>query len=443
MLDRDKVINWWTGRISDPELAEWTGMAPRAVAIVLNLPHMRAGVSGGGRGSRHTRRVDPKTRNAVAIVHALSEAGLTLELATNIIGATPVIAGTPTEVVDYRAPLAGVRSMMMVDPKGNWLPTDIVPWHVWERFVFPCYSIDNPKPRHGDILEVPFDQFTPNETGVMFVDRSGSDLPNLEIKSLTEAPVYSGEIDPLGLYTYENYQAETLPRFDEHILIVNGRWVFIKSPDPSPMHAMQNFMAGEFNKGKSIEYDFDPVSVIEPDKKTVRVIGWGRDEEEQERARYHLNNFDSLLDVNITLAVRKMKRRAYGLPVGKPSSPLPWMERVKIAQRYPAPQPVVIDVAAEVRRIEEEDFFRKWSTDDDGNRVLVGLSKAETDEYQALEARSWESHRDNSFPWSSVAEMNREKSRSVALWRKHEAARLTRVAQEADERMKKMIGEGE
>lgn len=340
MLDRDKVIDWWTGRISDPDLAEWTGMAPRAVAIVLNLPHMRAGVCGGGRGSRHTRRVDPKTRNAVAIVHALSEAGLTLELATNVIGATSVIASMPTEVVDWRAPLAGIRSMMMVDPKGNWLPTDMVPWHVWERFVFPCYSIDKPKPSPGDILEVPFEQFTPNENGVMFVDRSGSGLPNLEIKSLTDKPVYSGEIDPLRLYTFENYQAETLPRFDDHILIVNGRWVFIKSPDPSPIHAMQNFTPGDFNKGKPIEYNFDPVSVIEADKKTVRVIGWGRDEEEQERARYHLKNFDSLLDVNITLAVRKMKRRAYGLPVGKPLSPTPWAERVKIAQRYTPPNRV-------------------------------------------------------------------------------------------------------
>lgn len=431
MLDRDKVINWWTGRISDPELAEWTGMAPRAVAIVLNLPHMRAGVTGGGRGSRHTRRVDPKTRNAVAIVHALSEAGLTLELATNIIGATPVIASTPTEVVDWRAPLAGIRSLMMVDPKGNWLPTDMVPWHVWERFVFPCYSADKANPGPGDILEVPFEQFTPNENGVMFVDRSAHGLPNLELKSLTDAPVYSGEIDPLGLYVYENYQAEALPRFDDHILIVNGRWVFIKSPEPSPMEAMQQFMAGTFKKGSEIEYDFDPVSVIEPDKKTVRVIGWGRDEEEQERARYHLKNFDSLLDVNITLAVRKMKRRAYGLPVGKPSSPIPWAERVKIAQRYPAPQPVVIDVAAEVRKIEEEDFFRAWTTDADGNRIRVGLTKEENDEFEAIDKRNWESRLDdNAFPWSSVEEMHREKDRWLELHDKHEIARLRRLGEE-------------
>lgn len=343
MLDRDKVINWWTGRISDPELAEWTGMAPRAVSIVLNLPHMRAGVMGGGRGSRHVRRVSSKTRNAVAIVHALNDAGLALELATNIIAATPVIASTPTEVVDWSEVFAGIRSMMMVDPKGGWLPTDTVPSHVWERFVFPCYNADKPNPGPGNIVEVPFGHFTPDESGVMFVDRSAHGLSALRLKSLTEAPVYSGEIDPLGLYLYENYRPEALPRFDDHILIVNGRWIFIKSPVPSPMEAMQNFMSGQFDGETPIEYDLDPVSIIETDKKTVRVIGWGRDEEEQERARYFLENFDSLLDVNITLAVRKMKRRAYALPVGEPTSPIPWSERVKIAQRYPAPAPIVVD----------------------------------------------------------------------------------------------------
>lgn len=431
MLDRDKVVNWWTGRISDADLAEWTGMAPRAVAIVLNLPHMRAGVFGGGRGSRHTRRVDPKTRNAVAIVHALSEAGLTLELATNIIGATPIIASMPTEVVDWRAPLAGIRSMMMVDPKGNWLPTDIVPWHVWERFVFPCYSVDDPSPGPGDILEVPFEQFTPNEHGIMFVDRSAHGRSNLNLKALTECPVYSGEIDPAGLYLYENYRAEALPRFDDHLLIVNGRWVFTKSPDPSALAAMRQFMSGVFGKDKLIGHRFNPVSVIEADKKTVRVIGWGRDDEEQERARYHLKNFDSVLDVNITLAVRKMKRRAYGLPVSKPLSPLSWDERVKIAQRYTPPKPLLIDVPAELRKIEEEDFVRAWTTDAGGNRVRVGLSKKENDEFEALDKRQREHDASpNAFPWNSVDEMDRENDRWLELHDKHEMARLARIANE-------------
>lgn len=349
MLERDKVLNWWTGRLSDAELAEFTGMAHRAVTLVLNLPAMRAGVTGGGRGSRHTRRVSKKTRNAIAIVHAMSEAGIPFELATNILGETPIIASMPTKVVDYEDLFEAVCSLRAVDPSGNWMPNDIVPRRLWDGFVFPCCSADNPNPGPGDIFRMPCEDFTPNENGVMFLDRSAIGLPNVQLRRLTEGPVYSGEIDPLGLYLYENYQAETLPRYDDHILIVNGRWVFTKSPDPSPIEAMRQFLAEPSKKRPEVEYDLHPVSVIDSKRKTVRVIGWGHDPEEQERARYHLDNFDSLLDVNITLAVRKMKRRAYGLPISKPSSPIPWAERLKLAQRYSAPGTSSIDQAARAR----------------------------------------------------------------------------------------------
>lgn len=106
-------------------------------------------------------------------------------------------------------------------------------------------------------------------------------------------------------------------------------------------------------------------------------------------------------------------------------------ERVKIAQRYPAPQPVVIDVAAEVRKIEEEDFFRAWTTDADGNRIRVGLTKEENDEFEAIDKRNWESRLDdNAFPWSSVEEMHREKDRWLELHDKHEIARLRRLGEE-------------
>lgn len=432
MHDRDKVINWWVGRMSDQDLAEWTGMAPRAVGIVLNLPHMRAGISGGGRGSKNTRRIEAKTRNAVAIIHAMSEAGMTFELATNIIAATPVLASMPTQVIDWHPILSGIAPLMVADPAGSWLPTDKVPENIWGRFVYPCYSVDNPQPTAGDILEVPYGDFAPNtDRGTMLVDRSAFGMPNLELKPLTDKPVYAGEIDPLGLYTYENYRSEALPRFDDHVLVVNGHWVFIKSPDPRPMEAMQNVMAGEFNQSKPIKYDLDPVSVIESDKKTVRVIGWGRDEEEQERARYHLANFDSLLDVNMTLAVRKMKRRAYGLPVTPPASPVPWADRAKLAQRYEAPTLVKIDAEAETRKIEEEDFFRGWTTDAEGNRIRVGLTKEENEEFEVIEKKDWENRMDHTaFPWASVKERRDEEDRWHVLHGKHERARQQRIGEE-------------
>lgn len=436
MLDRDKVINWHTGRISDAELAEWTGMAPRAVGLVLNLPYLRGGVSGGGRGSRHIRRIHPQVRNAVPIIHALSEGGLTFEAAANVIAATPVIASGPTDVVDWKRPFDGVRSMMLVDPRGNWLPSDIVSAHLWERFVFPCYRADLRSPGPGDIIEVEHYEFTPDNRDIMVVDLSEYGRPNLELKSLTRLPVYSGEIDPLGLYAYENYRAEALPRFDEHLLIVNGRWVFLKSPEPTPLEAMSQFRPGDTKTGEPAGYDLDPVSVIEADKKTVRVIGWGADEEEQERAHYHLANADTLLDVNLTLAVRKMKRRAYGLPVGTSSPLLPFEERVKIAQRYPAPEIVKLseeDKAALIRK--EEDFLRVWSTDAEGNQVRAGLTKEESEELETLERWQTEYDLNNNahpwpWPWSSAKEMRHQQGRLSELHEKHEAARLKRIAEE-------------
>ncbi|MFD0846906.1 hypothetical protein [Sphingosinicella xenopeptidilytica] len=315
MLDREKCLNWWTGRLSDQELADYTGMAPRAVGLVLNIPYLRSGVTGGGRGSKHSRRISPKTRNAVAIIHALSEARLTFEVAANIIAATPFIASTPTPVVDFSNIASGVRSLLMFDRSGGWLPTDVVPADVWDGFAYPCVDASHPNPTQGDIFRIPAAHFNPSGDGTMTVDRSANGLPSLRLRALTASPVYFGEHDPLGLYLPQNSRTVDIPCIDDHLLIVNGRWIFTKSPQPSPLENMQAVAWGEFDGNAPIEHSFGLASVIEEDRKTVRSARRcaGTDEEE---ARYHLKNFDSLLDVNITLAVRKMKRRAYGLPVG-------------------------------------------------------------------------------------------------------------------------------
>ena len=160
------------------------------------------------------------------------------------------------------------------------------------------------------------------------------DMPSLELVPLADRPVYYGECDLTGFYLYENFMPDASAAFDHHIVIVDGRWIFEKSPDPRPLDAMQNLWKGIGVKERGLKFRYTSFSVIEADKKTVRVIGWGRDEPEQELAQYHLKNPTSILDVNTTLAVRKMKRRALGLPVGKPASPLSWTDRLKIAQRY-------------------------------------------------------------------------------------------------------------
>ncbi|MGE0651698.1 MAG: hypothetical protein AB7P12_08105 [Alphaproteobacteria bacterium] len=431
MLDRNKVINWWVGRISDQDLADWTGMAPRAVGIVLNLPPLRSGVDGGGRGSRHTRRLKAPTRNAVSIVQALSEAGLTFELAANILGAVSVLASSPTKVIDYSDLSRGVRSLAIEDPKGNWLPSDVVPWHVWERFVLPCYDVSIARPGAGDVMPVDPEAFQPNtDRGTMLIDRSPIGLPPVEIRPLSPQPIYEGEIDPIGFYLYENHQANAAPQFDEHLLIVNGKWIFEKSPDPSPLEAMQRLHAGEFKKDRGLDFAVTPIAVIRDDRKTVDVIGWGRNEQEQKRATYHLRNYDSLLDVNITLAVRKMKRRALGLPVGKPQKPLSWTERLKVALGLAPPLARIATERPEPAS-HDDDFFREWGRAQNGHRVRVGLTREENDEFEAIGRRDMISRTDQTaFPWASVEEMSREKDRWLELHDKHEAARFRRMAEE-------------
>lgn len=308
-MDRQKALNWWTGRISDQELAEWSGMAPRAVGLVLNLPRLRSGVTGGGRGGRFTRRIDPKARNAVAIIQALSESGLTFELASNIVSATPYLLGAVTELVDFSHPFDGVRMLAVEDPEGNWLPTDIVPGPVWGRFVRPCRAIDNPNPSIGEVYFIDADKFRTNTSHGTFV--INGPRRDLELVPLTEGPIYGGEPDPLGLLM--GSKTESVDRFDDHLLIVDGKWIFHKSPEPSPQQALLEVTAGNLQPLEELTFDLDPISVIEPDRKSVRVIGWGRDEDEQDRARKALKNFTGLLDVNVTFAVRRMKRRALGV----------------------------------------------------------------------------------------------------------------------------------
>lgn len=80
---------------------------------------------------------------------------------------------------------------------------------------------------------------------------------------------------------------------------------------------------------------------------------------------------------------------------------------------------------------DDADVMRAWTNDADGNRVRVGLTKAENDEYEALSARSLESRlNEDAFPWASVDEMNAERSRWLDLHSQHEGARQKRLAEE-------------
>jgi hypothetical protein len=79
---------------------------------------------------------------------------------------------------------------------------------------------------------------------------------------------------------------------------------------------------------------------------------------------------------------------------------------------------------------DEVDFSKAWMTDDAGNRVRVGLSKEENDEFDLIQSRQIaRQNKQSIFPWASVKEMNREKDRWLELHDKHEIARLTRLGE--------------
>ena len=75
----------------------------------------------------------------------------------------------------------------------------------------------------------------------------------VEFKPLTDGPVYLGEIDPLGLYLYENYRPDVTPQFDDHLLIVDGRWIFHKGPNPHPADAIRQLLGGRFKKDRAAD----------------------------------------------------------------------------------------------------------------------------------------------------------------------------------------------
>jgi hypothetical protein len=86
----------------------------------------------------------------------------------------------------------------------------------------------------------------------------------------------------------------------------------------------------------------------------------------------------------------------------------------------------------------DEDFFRKWTTDAHGNRVMRGLTADETawcNEYEAKRLRYRTDRR--CFPWNSVDEMHDEQDRWRSLHDKHEPARIAAISAEAELRVAK------
>ena len=87
---------------------------------------------------------------------------------------------------------------------------------------------------------------------------------------------------------------------------------------------------------------------------------------------------------------------------------------------------------------ETEDFLCVWTTDVYGNRILRGLTKEESEEYQSIRERVSRTLReDEEFPWGSVEEMRRDRRRWAELHDHHEAARMSAIGAEIELRQDK------
>lgn len=310
-FDRFKVLAWWTGRISNADLAAWTGQTERDVRLILDTPYMRSQIKGGGRGSKNTRRITRQARNAVAIVAALRKAGFPIEVAANIFNAVPVLASFPTEAIDFSpnalealpAPYGSVSMLAIEDPDGGWLPTDIVPRHVFDLHRRPIAKADaSNRIAIGDIGWWPD-----------WLEKEAGGIPDGWI-ALGD-PIYRPEIDPLGIYEHGNARPDANDRLDDHFYIVNGRWIWARYSDPSPReYLLDIFQHTELRAERrfskdSFTYSFEPIAEIFPDNsvKSIR-----RDADTEAIARRSWDQFHTRLDVNASLAIRDMKRVALG-----------------------------------------------------------------------------------------------------------------------------------
>jgi hypothetical protein len=120
-----------------------------------------------------------------------------------------------------------------------------------------------------------------------------------------------------------------------------------------------------------------------------------------------------LADVQVVFAVDRFIDRIVGR-----------MERLKAGQS-------VLEHIEPAPKDEYGDFMRIWDFDADGNKVLVGLTRAETEWYQEFNEKNIKRRSDqNFFPWSSVEEHSAENDAWIKLNEQHEKARLQRIFSE-------------
>ena len=76
------------------------------------------------------------------------------------------------------------------------------------------------------------------------------------------------------------------------------------------------------------------------------------------------------------------------------------------------------------------DFFRQWTTDDEGRKVFVGLSLSETTELLFLQKTDWDERVNHRRTLG-----RNDRQRMADLWQKREFARLKRIGNESVENL--------
>jgi hypothetical protein len=281
--------------------------------LIIDLPQIKSGISGGGAGRRVTRRVAPFVRAAVGIGSEAVRAGLSYDLIGKILGTFPTLAQSVIQVVDYSpmldAAFPGVRSPLLLDPKGGYLPTDVVHARIAEGYVVRAYRSGEKPQGEGSLAYIPVPQWGADPYAERAKDPTG-----VEWISFDKRPVYYGEFDPLGLYLPSARQPEAIPFLDEHLEIINGEWIVRRIPDPHPLDKLHMLAAGVFAGDEpKLPDEIEVIGRIVPGSHVVRIEEDSQADER--RALFERENFGSKLDINLTLPVRKMKRRALGLEV--------------------------------------------------------------------------------------------------------------------------------
>ena len=292
--------------MTDQQLADAADIDKRSVTHFLRQEYFTNHVFGGGRGSRHTRRVSTQARNAIAIFAGLHRGGISAELASSILTATPVIADAQSEIVDFTTKnmfLAGPLgwesvSLNTVVPDGGWTARDSVPQHIWNRHVFLFH-------RRGEV---------PKSVGGL--DQVAVEMLESAVESgliqYSSEPLYAPEIDPLG--TLDVPTTVALPNLDEKLLIVDRRWVVLDEPKPGGKKRIEAIISKE-HEGLPKVSPRVKVVLSEISNGSVRPIPRSA-EITDERVEQIVQNAETLVTVNLTLSVRRMKRRALGLDGG-------------------------------------------------------------------------------------------------------------------------------